>query len=64
MQVYFGLITQKEVVAVSEMRKDMGRTGRCGVEGGYHESDVGYAELKCLLAAHMNFSRNHLNMKW
>lgn len=28
--MYFGLITQKEAVAVSEVRKDMGRTGRCG----------------------------------
>lgn len=64
MQIFFGLISQKEGVAVSEMRKDMGRTGVCGVEGGYQESDLGYVELKCLLATHMKMSRRHQDINW
>lgn len=64
MQIFFGLIGQKEGVAVSEMREGFGKN-RCVWSGsGYQESGLGYVELKCLLAPHMEMSRGSLDIKW
>lgn len=60
MRMYLALSNQKGGVAVSKMRKYMGGTCMYGWKWN-QEFDLGYDDLKCLLAIQMKMTGRHLD---